>query len=107
MTEKGYHAYCAKVVDLVYTGEGDIQPIVEVVIAKQESDLPYQQEARYQLHTTMHSSGRETYEIRDLRKPSPSAGIPIPPIVIYAVMAIIFLVILFAVGYVAKIILFR
>jgi HIRAN domain len=107
MTGKGYHAYCAKVVDLVYTGEGDIQPIVEVVIAKQESDLPFQQEARYQLHTTMHSSGRETYEIRDLREKSPSAGIPIPPIVIYAVIAIVLLVILFAVGYVAKIIFLR
>lgn len=107
MTEKGYHAYCAKVVDLVYTGEGDIQPIIEVVIAKQESDLPYQQEARFQLHTTIHSSGRETYEMRDLREKSPSAGIPIPPFVIYAVMAIVLLMILFVVGYGAKIIFLR
>ncbi len=107
MMKKGYGKYCAKVVDLVYTGEGDIQPIVEVVIGKQESDLPFQQEARFQLHTTIQSSGRETYEMRDLREKSPSAGIPIPPLVIYVVMAIIFLVILFAVGYVAKIILFR
>ncbi len=107
MTEQGYHAYCAKVVDLVYTGEGDIQPIVEVVIAKQESDLPFQHEARFKLHTTIQSSGRETYEMRDFREKSPSAGIPISPFVIYAVMAIVLLVILFAVGYVAKMILFR
>lgn len=36
MTERCFRSYFANVVDLVYTGDGDIQPIVEVIITNQE-----------------------------------------------------------------------
>lgn len=107
MLKKEYTAYCAKVVDLVYTGEGDIQPIVEMTIAKQDQDLPFQQDARFQLHTTIDSSGHESYELRDARKKSQSTGVTIPSFVIYAAMVMILLIVVSGIGYVAKLILFK
>lgn len=57
--------YCSKITKVEVFNSDGVLPRVTVYISKNKTDLPFQQESKFKLHTSIDaSSGKTTYSIR-------------------------------------------
>lgn len=60
--------YCSKITKVEVTNSDEVLPWVTVYISKKKTDLPFQQESKFKLHTTIDASSDEkTYSVRGTR----------------------------------------